>query len=476
MALAIARLRLAALAARPPRSRLRAYGPWAVSIIVAAATVALVAAGIITDMALPATALTVGACWLGLVGTTDGALEPRAFRGAVRWHGVALGTTLGALVSPVTVLAIGIGIAAGMFAQNVGGGLLAASMLAVTCALARLVSDPGSARDDRPWLGAFGAIALTLAAASPFALGLDAGLEVLRGSPFAASVGWLSGAPFAMAVATIAVLALMWTVVVFARMRTPDRRRTPKRLGAFALANGAPWTAVSARTLTMWGRDRRYQVTGVAVVLVPLLVGVPLWLAGVPAVFWTLLPVAVLALFLGWASHNDLAYDGTAYWAHVAARVPGWQDRLGRLLPVAIAAVPILLIAALVATQLWGDDRMLAPLIGAGAALTGVGIGVSAVVGARWPYPVAGPDESPFVSPASQPAGAALTQAIALLMTAALAAPVVVPVAMELADPRSMWLPIGVGTAVVAMVLGILIGGAVIDRRSPELLAAAMRH
>ena len=72
---------------------------------------------------------------------------------------------------------------------------------------------------------------------------------------------------------------------------------------------------------------------------------VPLLVAGVPLDVAATLPVAVMALFFGWLPHNDVAYDSTAFWIHVASGVRGIPDRLGRLVPVVLFAVPTLAIA-----------------------------------------------------------------------------------------------------------------------------------
>ena len=49
----------------------------------------------------------------------------------------------------------------------------------------------------------------------------------------------------------------------------------------------------------------------------------PLLIAGVPLEIVALVPVPFVALFLGWLPHNDLAYDSTAVWMHIASGVRG---------------------------------------------------------------------------------------------------------------------------------------------------------
>ncbi len=66
---------------------------------------------------------------------------------------------------------------------------------------------------------------------------------------------------------------------------------------------------------------------------------VPLLVAGVPFEIAVLLPVPIMALFFGWLPHNDLAYDSTALWMHIASGMRGAPDRIGRLVPVLLIGI-----------------------------------------------------------------------------------------------------------------------------------------
>ena len=48
-----------------------------------------------------------------------------------------------------------------------------------------------------------------------------------------------------------------------------------------------------------------------------------------------------LAVFAGLTLMNDLAFDGPAWWLHVAVGVKGWEDRLGRALASALVFGPV---------------------------------------------------------------------------------------------------------------------------------------
>lgn len=479
MALAVARLRLAAVAAlrHDPRGIARGALPWLVAVVLAGAAITLAVRGTFPSV-LATTAVVVTAAGVGLVGAKDAALDPRAFRGMGTPGPVALGTVLGALVSPLTVVALGVGVACGID-RGTALAAIAAPLLAVTAALVRLVADVGAVRDTWPWTAGAVLVVVAILALAPLLGGIDEGIVALGSSPFAASTGWmLLPERILVALGTIVVLAAVWLAIVAARMARVARPRLRDNLGLLRAVPAQPWAVVLARTVTGWGRDRRYQAIAVAVVALPVLLAIPLWLAGLPRETWTLLPVGVLALFVGWSIHDDTAYDGSAWWMHLAARVPGWQDRLGRVLPLAVVAAVLVAGAAIVGVRLHGDRDLLAPVLGASLALLGSALAVSAVVSARWPYPVSGPEASVFQAPAAQSWAAALTQAGALVASATVSAPIVVPVALEalgLREPDAQWGWSGAGYAVLVLAAGIALGGWILDRRGPEVLAAAMR-
>ena len=50
----------------------------------------------------------------------------------------------------------------------------------------------------------------------------------------------------------------------------------------------------------------------------------------------------IAGFLLGWSTHNDIAYDGTAFWGHVATGVSGRADRIGRLAPTAMVGSVLL--------------------------------------------------------------------------------------------------------------------------------------
>ena len=105
---------------------------------------------------------------------------------------------------------------------------------------------------------------------------------------------------------------------------------------------------------------------------------VPLLIAGVPLEIVALVPVPIVALFLGWLPHNDLAYDSTAVWMHIASGVRGVSDRVGRLVPVLLIGMPLLAIAIPVAISVHGRWALLPAMVGVCASLFLSGLGCRA--------------------------------------------------------------------------------------------------
>ena len=113
-------------------------------------------------------------------------------------------------------------------------------------------------------------------------------------------------------------------------------------------------------------------------------------------------------------------------------------------------------------------------MLGASLALLGAGLGVSSVASALTPYPAPPPGANPFQSPRGAGAAAVLAQFATSGLTTALALPALVPAVVAVLGPAWVgWIALVVGTALAGLWtwLGIDRGGAVLDRRGPEVLA-----
>ena len=111
-------------------------------------------------------------------------------------------------------------------------------------------------------------------------------------------------------------------------------------LGWFGWLPATPTGAVAARSITSWRRDPRYVSSVALMLLLPLGLLVSPLTGGSSA--WSLAMAPAAGFLLGWSMHNDIAYDGTAFWGHVATGVSGRADRIGRLAPTAMVGSVLL--------------------------------------------------------------------------------------------------------------------------------------
>jgi ABC-2 type transport system permease protein len=285
-----------------------------------------------------------------------------------------------------------------------------------------------------------------------------------------------AGSSLLVAVATLAGLVVLWVWLVRRLLTTtarPISGRDRGGLGWFGVAPGTPGGAISARSLVYWFRDRRYMVNILVIPVAAAITAVPLLIAGVPFEVVALVPVPFAALFLGWLPHNDVAYDSTALWMHVASGVRGWSDRIGRLVPVLLIGLPLLAIAIPFAILLYGRWALLPAMAGVCLSLFLCGLGLSSIASVAAPYAVSRPGESPFQQPQRTGAGGVVTQGLVMLGTIVLSAPALWWAWIALTDDieaatMALWGGLVMGVAV--LLLGIAIGAIVFERRGGRLM------
>lgn len=276
----------------------------------------------------------------------------------------------------------------------------------------------------------------------------------------------------AVALATVALAALAWHTAMGRALVEPvrDTTRTRERgLGLVGRVPATPLGAVFARCLTYWLRDPRYAM---AVVLVPVL---PVVFALVDPGGRMVLVAAPLAGFLmGWAISADVAYDGTAYWMHVAAPLRGAADRWGRALAAATIGLVVVVVLAVVSGLLSRRPEAIPALVGCGLGMAGVSLGVASVASALVVYPVRQPGDSPFSQRQGAVLPAMLTQIAGWALVAALSSPVTVLAAIAVGTGRTGlgWAALVVGPVLGAGVLafGAWLGGRTLERTGPDLL------
>lgn len=304
-------------------------------------------------------------------------------------------------------------------------------------------------------------------------------------APADAAAGDMSAAIVALAIALGFVLLLwfVWRVIIAIMLVTPERvsrSREYTGLGWFARMPGNPAGAIAARSLSYWGRDVRYRAALLVVPIVPAVMIGALSVGGVSLHYLLLLPVPIMCFFLAWSTvHNDVAFDNTAVWLHVASNTAGWADRLGRLVPPLALGILVILIGAPLSAWGYGDPGIIASVVGVSVCILLVGLGLSSIISAGFPYPAVHPGDSPFAQPQSSATGASWVQGLSLIGVLAISSPSVylaVRGILEGGEWHMAALLVGIGIGVVAVACGILLGGKIFDRRAPELLAFTARY
>lgn len=320
-------------------------------------------------------------------------------------------------------------------------------------------------------------------------------LEV-GGVALAGAMGWLplasmlmlgeSATPIVAVVTSASLIAVLLIVELSLGIysaRRAMRDVTPggsTRLGIFRNAAGFGTRAVAARIGLAWLRDGRYGVVLSTVILLPVLFVIPLAVGGLPLHWLSLLPVPLFAFLLGWALHNDTAYDSTALWLHVTSGMRGIVDRLGRSLPVMLLGTLVVTVGAAVTTWFTGSALAGVVTLGVSLALLGSAIGGSAVMSAWRPYPVARPGDSPFSQPIRSWGDALVMHPLAGLIEVLLSGHVIWLAIISVRDDSwdFAWatLSIGFATGAVVCLVGLSLGGWVFGKRSWKLLEFAQSY
>ena len=290
----------------------------------------------------------------------------------------------------------------------------------------------------------------------------------------------------ALAVVFLVLALLVWDLLLRGALENPrassgDRAVTgtgagDSSLGWFSWLPATPTGAVAARSMTSWRRDPRYVSSGALMLLLPLGLLVAPLTGGNKA--WSLAMAPAAGFLLGWSTHNDIAYDGTAFWAHVATGLSGRADRIGRLAPTAIAAAVLLPVYAAVACVLTGRWSLWPALFGIGLGFLLSGFGVASVMSALKPYPVPGPGENPFGAPPGSSALTIVVQAVAGAAVFVLNIPLLaLGVGALLGHVWLGWLCVGLAVVLGsgALSLGTWWGARIYERHAPELLADLAR-
>lgn len=447
-----------------------------------------------------------------LIFGVDDSMDPRKFSTlGIPNKQLSLGLAVSSLVGvPATALTLVLLGTIVTWSRGVGETLLAvvaAALLLATCMLASRVSTSVAAfllstRRSREFTGIVG-ILLIVMITPVVVLLVNAdwsryGLDLLGG--FAAILGWTPlGAAWAVpgdaatgnwgvsilrlliASATVYALWLAWQGLVARMLVSPGREAQARAYGGLGWFDRMPHNpigAIAARSITYWGRDPRYWVSLIMIPIVPVIVILPLSIAGMPLEYLALVPVPLMCVFLGWTLHNDVAYDHTAIWLHVVSGPRGVADRVGRLVPALFVGVPLIGLGSAISVSVYGDWAVLPALLGVSTCILLAGLGFSSVTSARFPYPATKPGDSPFAQPQSSDTAAAIIQSLTFVGSIVVALPAIVcGVLSVFVDP--LWtLPAlywGLSVGFVMLVGGVWIGSRIFERRGPEMLSSALR-
>ena len=339
-----------------------------------------------------------------------------------------------------------------------------------------------------------------VAAAVVLALGSDAPFpataEVLGFTPFgaiwsvpgqlvaghqAAALGSLG-----IAVATLVLMVVVWRASLLATFRfrgggAGRRQVAAGRLGVLGAVPANPAGAIGARSLIYWARDARFARQ---LVLVPLMPALLILLGSLVHVTWlAYLAAPIVAGLLPLTLFAVVSYDGSAFALHLSSGVRGVDDRIGRAAALLVFAAPALVIVALVSLGVVGGWPDLPAVLGLSFGVLLSGLATVAVSSASIVVPVARSGRNPFTAQA----GSGMTSIVASYAVTGVTLVLAVPeLALGIAAlvvhsaPLSAvlgWLTLAVGVlwGAGSLVIGVRLGGRILDRTGPALLARMRR-
>ncbi|MDR2973358.1 MAG: hypothetical protein LBV00_01400 [Propionibacteriaceae bacterium] len=256
-------------------------------------------------------------------------------------------------------------------------------------------------------------------------------------------------------------------------------------------ANGSmtPVAAITARCLRYWRRDPRYLGQMPAILLMPILFtvmsrfmgssitmdggeGIPGW-ASVGMIAFGL---GFMALMTGYTMSADVSSDSTAWWIHLASGVKGWQDRLGRVFGNMVWAAPLIIIVGVAVAIINGSTARIPAVLGAMLVLYLTALAVASVFSALIIYPMPLPGESPLRMKSAMMGAQMLSQMGSMGISAVLALPVCLWAVFTRGWTDWLILIVGIVWGVIVLVVGVILGGKVMDSRGPAILLTLRKN
>ncbi|MCI1902157.1 MAG: ABC transporter permease [Bifidobacteriaceae bacterium] len=251
------------------------------------------------------------------------------------------------------------------------------------------------------------------------------------------------------------------------------------------IAKGLSWLArvpdsvsgaVSGRIAQYWQRDGRYAMG----LIMPVILTVIFMIQSrhSPAVLWG--APLTMGMIYPMIESNNLAYDGTAFAMHALVGVSGRDDRRGRARVSVVVSLFFVILTSLIAMTgtgafVDGEAFILAmALVGGSLGFVLAGIGLAEVLSTVLIYPVASADK-PFSTPQGRAAAQGIFPFIQMLGSVVLMIPTfgtALAVGI-LAGPGLLWIVgiVGIVNGVALLMAGVRLGGRILDRRTPAILA-----
>jgi ABC-2 type transport system permease protein len=334
-------------------------------------------------------------------------------------------------------------------------------------------------------------IALALAIGLPTTDPFPTTAAVLGATPFgaiwsvpgqiAAGRSGLAVLELVVALITLALMVVIWRASLLASSRyrghASGTQRAAGQLGVFRWVPSTPRGAIAARSLVYWARDPRFTRQ---LLLVPLLPALLILLSALNGSTWMLAAAApVVAGLLPLTLFAVVSYDGTAFALHLSSGIRGVDDRAGRASALLAFALPSVIVIAIVASTIVGSDRDLPAELGISVGLLLSGLAVSSVSSASLVVPVPRSGRNPF----GAAPGSGMTSVVASYAVTAVTLGLAIP---ELAlgiwslvthSVPLGWLALALGAlwGAGSLVIGVHVGGGILDRTGPALLARMRR-
>ena len=262
-------------------------------------------------------------------------------------------------------------------------------------------------------------------------------------------------------------------VLASAKRAVASRAGSAQR--AVASRAGSAQRAVASRARRYWFTDPRYLSGLVSVMVFPALFFMLVYpIFGSPVAVVMSMPVMVAGT-IGWARHNDVAFDSTALWLDVVSGRLGREVMRGRVAATLAWAVPLVTVVGLAALGLSGRWDLAPAEFGAIAGVLGTSLGVSAVSAVALPYRAPAPGENPFSAEVGSVGAGFLAQVVSSISAWIVAVPVTLPLVAAIRwDARFGWLGLAFGfaTGVGVLVVATRWAGRLYDQKSGRLVNA----